>query len=152
MRTSSKGIEFIKQHEGLRLKAYKDVGGKWTTGYGHLIRPQLEGYLLECEISAPLAEAILKDDLKYAENCIKLYVRVELEEHQYDALVSFIYNLGCSAFARSTLLVLLNQGQYSRAAEQFHRWNKVGGVEVAGLTARRKHEMLLFTTGEWNEA
>jgi lysozyme len=149
MKTSDDGVKFVKRKEGLRLKAYQDIVGKWTIGYGHLINPTVEDYLMDRDISEPLAERILKLDLVDAENCVLKNVKVPLDQCQFDALVDFVFNLGCGALERSTLLILLNQGRYSSAAEQFVRWNKAGGKEVAGLTKRREAERKLFTEGEY---
>jgi lysozyme len=150
MRTSDNGVKFITKHEGFRTVAYKDVVGKWTTGYGHLIRLPAEQYFVDTPVTPELAANLLKEDIKVAEQCITTNVRTTLTQEQYDALVSFIYNVGCAAFARSTLLFLLNKGEKERAAAQLLRWNKAGGEPVAGLTKRREEEMKLFMEGKYN--
>ena len=147
MKVSSKGVEFIKRHEGLRTTAYQDVAGFWTIGYGHLIKLPYEEWLMEQPIGEELATNILKEDLAIAERCVNLHVHIELDQEQFDALVSFTFNLGCGALERSTLRALLNMGQRERAAEQFQRWNKAGGKVWAGLTKRRLEEKRLFTEG-----
>lgn len=144
--TSNDGVNFIKKHEGLRTKAYQDVVGKWTIGYGHLILPS-EDYLIHNEISEALAENLLRADLRKAEQCVLKNVSVEIDQCQFDSLVSFVFNLGCGALERSTMLLLLNQGRHTTAAEQFPRWNKAGGKEIAGLTNRRNAEKKLFLEG-----
>lgn len=146
---SNEGINFIKRHEGLRTKAYQDVVGKWTTGYGHLIKLPYEEYFRDTELTEPMAENLLRMDVKTAVDCVLKNVRVPLDQCQFDALVDFTFNLGCGALERSTLLFLLNQGQYSAAAAQFPKWNKAGGKEVAGLTKRRNDEMKLFMEGAY---
>ena len=144
MQTSTRGIELVQEFEGLRLKAYQDVVGKWTIGYGHLIVLPQEKGLLDYEIAQETALNLLRSDLKAAEDCVSSKVIVDLTQGQFDALVSFTYNLGCGALNRSTLLRLLNAGEYTRAGEQFLLWDKAGGKPVAGLTRRREAEKRMF--------
>ena len=148
-RTTESGREIIKKEEGLRLSAYRDERGLWTIGYGHLIRPEEEADLmLKGPISLAKAEQILTEDLKKAEDAIKSLVRKPINQNQFNALASFVFNIGTTAFAGSTLLRLLNVGDYEGAAAEFPRWNKVtkDGVKVVseGLTARRARERKLF--------
>lgn len=147
MVTSDEGVKFIKSREGLRIKAYQDIVGKWTTGYGHLIKLPYDEYFKDTTISEGVAENLLRMDLKTAEQCVLKNVTVHLDQCQFDALVDFVFNLGCGALERSTLLYLLNTGNYSGAAAQFPRWNKAGGKEIDGLTRRRNAEMNLFIKG-----
>lgn len=139
MKISDKGLEVIKQHEGLCLKAYVCPAGVLTIGYGHT-GDVLEGQ----EITEDEAERLLRNDVSWAEDCVNESVEVSLTQNQFDALVSFVYNIGCNAFRSSTLLRLLNSGNTEAAAQQFHRWNKGGGRVLAGLTKRRAHEAELF--------
>jgi lysozyme len=141
---SDKGLDAIKQYEGLSLKAYQDVVGKWTIGYGHLIKLPEEKGLLDYPITEHTATSILKDDVCWAEGCVNAAVKVDITQGQFDALVSFVFNLGCGSLQRSTLLALLNKGEYLRAADQFLVWNKAGGKEVKGLTIRRTKEREMF--------
>lgn len=138
MQTQNK--QTIKDHEGLRLTAYKDGGGVWTIGYGHTGADVREG------LTIPLSEAerLLTLDLRVAEGHVNKLVQVNLNQNQFDALVSFVYNLGGDAFRSSTLLKLLNAGDYEGAANQFQRWNKDNGKVVPGLTNRRGKERELF--------
>ncbi|MNU90792.1 Lysozyme RrrD [compost metagenome] len=133
----------IKDHEGLRLTAYKDGGGVWTIGYGHTGSDVREG------LTIPLSEAerLLTRDLRVAEGYVNRLVQVKLTQNQFDALVSFVYNVGGDAFAKSTMLRLLNAGEYEGAANQFLRWNKDNGKVVDGLTNRRRKERELFLKG-----
>ncbi|MNS33466.1 Lysozyme RrrD [compost metagenome] len=133
----------IKDHEGLRLTAYKDGGGVWTIGYGHTGSDVREG------LTIPLSEAerLLTRDLRVAEGYVNKLVQVKLTQNQFDALVSFVYNVGGDAFAKSTMLRLLNAGEYEGAANQFLRWNKDNGKVVDGLTNRRRKERELFLKG-----
>lgn len=139
-RLSIKNVDMIKKSEGLRLVAYmptpKDV---WTIGYGHTAtaKPGMR-------ITKKGAEALLRHDLEWVEDVIELHVDVELTQNQYDALCSFIYNLGGTNFANSTLLRKLNKGEYQAAADQLPRWNKQKGTVLRGLTIRRNEERDLF--------
>ncbi|MNL10554.1 Lysozyme RrrD [compost metagenome] len=133
----------IKTAEGLRLTAYKDGGGVWTIGYGHTGADVREG------LTIPLSEAerLLTRDLRVAENHVNGAVKVKLTQNQFDALVSFVYNVGGEAFRSSTMLKKLNTGDYLGAADQFPRWNKDNGKVVDGLTNRRREERELFLRG-----
>src|SRR5215467_14111911 len=96
--TSNIGLKLIKEHEGLRLVAYKDPVGVWTIGYGHT-RGVLPGMVINEEV----AHSLLLLDVQEAERCVRREVRVPITQSMFDALVSFIFNLGCTAFRRSTL-------------------------------------------------
>ncbi|AGA64513.1 Lysozyme [Liberibacter crescens BT-1] len=150
-KTSQQGIDFIKEKEGFDAHVYKDTAGLPTIGYGHLIKPGEHFTTMTRE----QAEEFLKKELREAEAAVNSHVTVSLTQSQFDALVSFVYNLGCSAFYGSTLLHLVNEGQYEAAAEQFLRWgndHRNGKlVPVAGLMKRRKEERLMFL-GEVHEA
>ena len=140
MHISKKGIEALKFFEGLRLNVYLDSAGLKTIGYGHLLKPG-ENYH---SISEEKAEALLRLDIAEAEKAVNRLVKVDIEQNQYDALVSFVYNVGAGAFANSTLLKKLNYGDYQGAANELDRWNKAGGRFVQGLANRREHEKQLF--------
>jgi lysozyme len=139
MKTSLKGIALIKEYEGLRLGAYLCSAGVLTIGYGHTGGVK-EGDL----ITEQKAEQLLQDDLKKFENGVLRLVRVPLTQNQFDALVSFAFNLGVGNLGKSTLLKMLNDRDYKGAAGQFVRWNKAAGKELAGLTRRRLAESALF--------
>lgn len=139
MHISQKGIDLIKSSEGLRLEAYQDSVGVWTIGYG-----TTRGVKAGMKISMAQAEEYLKADVARFEPELAALVKVPLNQNQWDALMSFVYNLGSANLSSSTLLKLLNAGNYSGAAEQFPRWNKAGGKELAGLTKRRNAEQALF--------
>ena len=139
MKTSKKGIELIKKYEGLKLKAYKCPAGVWTIGYGHTKNVKQGDVITEVQ-----AEILLIYDLNDFENCIKKNVRIPLTQNQFDALVSFCFNVGCGNFLKSTLLKKLNEGKIAEAAKEFLKWNKADGKELAGLTKRRQEEMELF--------
>lgn len=141
-KTGPQGLELIKSFEGLRLQRYQDVAGKWTVGYGHLILPTER---FDQPINPGTALALLKKDLRRTEQGVNSAVRVPLTQNQFDALVSFAFNLGVGALQKSTLLRLLNLRDYSGAAKQFLVWNRAGGKVVAGLTRRRTAECSTFT-------
>lgn len=139
--TGAKGVALIKTFEGLRLEKYQDVVGKWTIGYGHLILPD-ESF--SAAIPEAQADALLRQDLGISEKAVNQYVIVPLTQNQFDALVSFTFNLGIGNLKSSTLLRVLNARQYQDAANEFLRWDKAGGKQVAGLTRRRTAERALF--------
>ncbi|HED2372578.1 TPA: lysozyme [Citrobacter freundii] len=147
MITSEKGIRLIKQFEGCRLTAYPDPGtggDPWTIGYGwtHPIdgKPVKPGMTIDQET----ADRLLKTGLVSYENDVLKLVRVKLTKGQFDALVSFAYNVGSRALSTSTLLKKLNAGDIKGAADEFLRWNKAGGKVLNGLTRRREAERALF--------
>lgn len=131
--------EVIKHFEGLRLKAYKCPANVWTIGYGHT-KTAKQGLI----ITESKADELLAMDLEDAERAVQKYVKVDINQNQFDALVSFVFNLGTGNFRSSTLLKKLNQEDYSDAASEFLRWNKAGGKLLTGLVRRRKAESNLF--------
>jgi lysozyme len=140
MNISENGIALVKDSELCRLDSYQDPVGVWTVGYGHTGPEVKEGL----HITQDAAEALLLSDLETVEKCIANSVSVGLTQGQYDALCSFVFNLGCSALRNSTLLRLLNAGDDIGAAEQFKRWDHAGGKVLAGLTKRREAEAEMF--------
>jgi Phage-related lysozyme (muraminidase) len=142
MKVSAAGLDCIKGHEGLRLKAYLDTGGVWTIGYGHTAGVK-EGDTCTPE----QAYAWLDEDADIAERAINQLVKVPLTQNQFDALVSFVYNIGRPEFFTSTLLRKLNAGDYTGAAGQFGRWIYDNGKIINGLVLRRSDERDLFVTG-----
>lgn len=144
MRISDKGVSLIKQFEGLCLTAYQDSVGVWTIGYGWTqpvdgkpIRPGMT-------IKEETAERLLRTGLVGYESDVSKLVKVKLTQGQFDALVSFAYNLGARALSTSTLLQKLNAGDNAGAADEFPRWNKAGGKVLPGLMRRREAERALF--------
>ena len=138
MKTRNK--EIIKQSEGLRLEAYLCPAGVLTIGYGHTGSDVREG----SRVSREEAENLLTRDLERFEKDILKMVKVELTQNQFDALVSFTYNVGSGALKTSTLLKKLNAGNYMEAADEFLKWTKAGGKELPGLVKRRRTERALF--------
>jgi GH24 family phage-related lysozyme (muramidase) len=136
---NAKGLQVIKSFEGLALTAYRDVVGVLTIGYG-----TTRGVRAGMRITRDQAEELLKIDLHRFETAVSKLVKVPINDNQFSALVSFSYNVGEGALGSSTLLRLLNQRNYSAAANEFLRWNRAGGRALAGLTRRRKAERSLF--------
>lgn len=147
-KASARGVEAVMQWEQFRAEPYQDQAGHWTIGYGHKILPgESFSWITEAE-----AENILRNDLAIAERAIHDLVRVPISQTQFDALVSFVFNVGRAAFAESTLLRKLNAGDHDGAAAEFERWRfvTVNGEKVAsnGLLRRREHERALFVSGQ----
>ena len=145
LRLSDDGLRLIQRHEGFRPRLYRDPIGLPTIGYGHLVRPgeQFDGVVLhEAE-----ARALLVADAALAEEAVREAVEVALAQHEFDALVSFTFNLGPGALRRSTLLRKLNAGDRAGAAREFDRWVYAGGERFRGLVRRRAEERALFETG-----
>ena len=140
MKASDRGLELVKEFEGFASECYDDVGGKPTIGYGHLVR---KGERFT-KIDEAEATRLLCDDLEAAEACVESCVDVRLTQGQFDALVSFAFNLGCNRLKSSTLLRKLNAGDYAGASAEFPKWCKVGQNQVPGLLRRRLAERLLF--------
>ena len=142
MKTSKNGIDFIKRHEGLELKAYQCSAGVWTIGYGHT------GGVKPGEMIAPAqAEAYLAADLAKYEAAVNSAAIPGLNQNQFDALVSLAYNIGAAAFGGSTLLKKAKANANDatiRAA--FAMWTKAGGKFNAGLSKRRANEANLYFT------
>ena len=147
MRTSPAGRAFIGRHEGLRLTAYRDAAGIWTIGYGHTAAAGSPVPVAGMTITAAEADAILGRDLARFEAAVTRLVTVALAQGEFDALVSFTFNVGEGALGRSTLLKKLNAGDRAGAAAEFGRWNKAGGRVLAGLTRRRAEERAMFSGG-----
>lgn len=141
MKTVNKDI--IKESEGLELRAYKCPADVWTVGWGHTGPDVYEGLV----VTLGEAEVLLERDLRASESAINYSVKVMLNQNQFDALVSLVFNIGAGAFKSSTLLKLLNAGDFKGAADQFLRWNKSKGKVLGGLVTRRKKERELFLGG-----
>jgi len=137
--------ELIKQSEGLRLKAYPDPGSggdPWTIGYGHT-----NGVKEGDTCTKEQAEHWLDEDMIYSYADIDRLVKNPLSDKQRDALCSFVFNVGGTAFSKSTMLKLLNEGKYVLAADEFTKWTKASGKVMPGLVKRRGSERALFLTG-----
>lgn len=140
--TGDKGVELICHFEGLKLERYRDAVGLWTIGYGHLIlKTEMEKLI---KITTGEAKTLLRKDLRRTERGVQKLVSASVTQNQFDALVSFAFNLGVGSLKKSTLLRKLNAGDVQGAALQFKSWNKAGGKVLTGLTRRREAEMKLF--------
>ena len=142
-RLSEKGLNLIKRFEGLRLKSYKCAANVDTVGYGHTGPEVVPGMT----ISEEQAEKYLRDDLERFEQCVSSFVKLKINQNEYDALVSFSFNVGTNAFVNSTLLKKLNAGnKKSDVASEFLRWVKADGKTIPGLVRRREEEKKVFLT------
>jgi lysozyme len=140
MKTSQAGIDLIKSFEGCKLRAYQDSVGIWTIGVGHTGPDVCAGVT----VSDQEAISLLQMDLHEAEEAVDRLVTAPLNQNEFDALVSFTFNLGEGNLKKSTLLKYLNQMRYEDAANEFPRWNRAGGQILPGLTRRREAEKRLF--------
>jgi lysozyme len=137
---SGSGLKLTEQFEACRLIGYADVKGVPTGGYGHT-GPEV---YVGMQITQLQAEQWLLQDVQHAVNAVNALVTVPLTQGEFDALCDFTFNCGAGALASSTLLRLLNNGDYQGAAEQFERWDLAGGQVVAGLLRRRQAEVQEF--------
>lgn len=151
MKTSKRALQFIKDHEGLKLKAYKDTGGVWTIGYGHTSDAKLK-VTKDTVITKAQAEELLRHDVSEAEDMVDKYaVQAVLNGNQYGAVVSFIFNVGGVAFKKSTLCKKLNKNDYVGASKEFDKWvydKEASPDPLPGLIRRRAEEKALFNTPE----
>ena len=144
MKTSEQGLQFIHREEGERLTAYADIIGVWTIGVGHTGTVDGKPIAKGMVISADKSRELLSADLSKFESAITRLVKVPLKQYEFDALVSLVFNIGETNFARSTLLKKLNANDFKGAAEQFLVWKNAGGRPVQGLLNRRKREKDMF--------
>jgi len=144
MQISKTGIELIKRFEGLELKAYQDSVGVWTIGYGWTQPVDGKKIGRGMVIDLETADRLLKCGVVQYEQGVNQIVKVKITQGQFDALVSFAYNLGFRSLSTSTLLRKLNAGDKQGAAAEFGKWVNAGGVKLAGLVKRRAAERELF--------
>lgn len=144
--TSAKGRAAITSREGNILKAYDDGTGVLTIGVGHTSAAGDPKVAKGMTITAAQSDAILANDLRSVEKSLYRLVTVPLSQNQFDALVSFVFNVGEGNFAKSTMLKYLNAGDYDGAADQFGMWTKAGGKTMQGLVTRRTAERVQFLT------
>jgi lysozyme len=137
------GINLIKQFEGFEPEIYLDAAGLPTIGYGHLIRKG-EHKMFENGISEGAGEALLIKDVLAAENAVLRLINVPLTDGQFDALVSFTFNLGGGALQRSTLRRRVNREEHEDVPLEFLRWVWAGGRKLKGLIRRREAEAILY--------
>lgn len=139
-------LDLIKSFEGLELTAYKDPVGVWTIGYGHTDKAGPPSVRAGMRITAREAEEMLLRDLKQYRDAVDKYIRVDLNDNQYGALVSFCYNVGPGNFAGSSVVDYVNAKRFKEVPGRLALWNKGGGKVLKGLTRRREAEGKLFLT------
>lgn len=142
MNFTEHATNIIKRFEGLRLIPYLDGNGNWTVGYGH----RLTGDAPHTPITQTQADILLDRDVTWTAIAIHGCVTVPLTQNQFDALTSFVFNVGSGAFKSSHLRELLNDGQYDAAASQFLVWDHIDNKVSEGLLRRRQAEHDLFVS------
>ncbi len=146
MKTSEIGLALIKHYEGFYSKPYRCPAGLWTVGYGHLIG---DGLSLpdhwNRHFSVEEIDALLRQDLVRFERGVQRYINVPLSQPQFDALVSFSFNLGLGTLQRSTVRQKINRLDFKGAIKSLLRYDKAGSVALKGLTLRRRAEAKLMT-------
>jgi lysozyme len=140
MKTSERGISLIKHFEGFRANPYKCAAGVWTIGYGHTAGVTADAP----PISEDEAEELLAADIQKFERTVAKLISSNITQAQFDALVSFAFNLGGAALQRSTLRQKINRGDHAGATKEFYRWVRAGGKVLQGLVLRRSAEANLF--------
>ncbi|EBE2439124.1 lysozyme [Salmonella enterica] len=143
MKISDRGLAALKHEEGCRLTAYPDSRGVWTIGTGHTGRVDGVAVHKGMTITRDTADRLLRDDLSWVERCIADRVTVPLNQNQYDALCSLIFNIGDNAFIGSTVRRQLNAGNYTAAADAFLEWSRAGSNKTL-LAPRRGRERAMF--------
>ncbi len=138
------GLKLIEESEGLRLDRYLDCAGKPTIGWGHLCRPG-DGLF---KITREQAEQLLIGDVASACRSVENLVKVPLTDNEFACLVDFAFNFGAGALGTSTLLRLLNRGNYDAVPEQLPHWVHAGGKVEPGLVIRRKRAAELWSTAD----
>lgn len=154
LKTNRAGLNLIEKFEGCILTAYRDYLGEGkydvpTIGYGHTTAAGSPNVYMGMVITKDQADKILQDDLTKVEFQVSQYVTVPLNENQFSALVSFVFNLGAGNFQSSTLLRRLNAGDYD-VGNEFLKWNKAQGVTLKGLIRRREAEKALWESKDTN--
>jgi lysozyme len=144
MNISKEGLSLIKKFEGCELEAYLCPAGVWTIGYGHT-KDVKEGD----KINKEEADYLLQEEMIEYESYINDFVEVPLNQNQFDALCSWVYNLGPTNLKNSTMLRVLNEEKYADVPQEIKRWNKAGGEVLDGLIKRREAEAKMFLGEEW---
>ncbi len=139
MEYSQQGLELTESFEGCELVAYLDTAGVATIGYGHTA-----GVALGMTCTQQQAQQWLEQDIQWAVSVVNGAVKTEVQQGEFDAMVDFVFNLGSGNFDSSTLLQLVNKGNFTDAAAQFPRWDIAGGDVCAGLLRRRMAEQAEF--------
>ena len=145
MQISEEGKNLIKKFEGCELEAYKCAAGVWTIGYGH-IKTAVEGM----KIDQATENELFDEEMGEYETYVNTAVTVPLSQNQFDALVSWVFNLGNGNLNASTMLKVINSGDHAGVPAQIKRWNKAGGKVLEGLIRRREAEALLYEGKDWS--
>ena len=140
---TDQGLDLIKRFEGFSPAIYICPGGWPTIGYGHLVREH-ERQRYEAGINENRAAALLRNDVGVSEHAVLRLIQVPLDDGQFDALVSFTFNLGAGALQRSTLRRKVNRGEHGAVPAEFRRWIWAGGRKLGGLVQRREAEANRF--------
>nr|EDU9551471.1 lysozyme [Salmonella enterica subsp. enterica] len=143
MKISVSGLAALKREEGCKLTAYTDSRGVWTIGTGHTGKVDSITVHKGMTITQDTADRLLLDDLSWVERCIAERVTVPLNQNQYDALCSLIFNIGANAFIGSSVRRYLNAGNYTAAADAFLKWSRAGSNPTI-LAPRRGRERAMF--------
>ena len=141
MKTSQKGLTLIKKYEGFSDKEYICPAGKVTIGYGHVILPNED---FPVPMTRLEGELLLKKDLEPRESALNKFLKVKINQNQFDALISLIYNIGVENFKQSTLLKFINNKLFDKIPDQFRRWKYINKVVSKGLLKRREEEIKLW--------
>ncbi len=145
MHVNTRTLNLVKHFEGLFLKAYRCPAGVWTIGYGHTGITHQDGSVRAGRtITREEADGLLAHDMSMFSKGVITLIEAPVNLDQYGAIVSLAFNVGLGNLRKSTLLRLVNQGDYWGAANEFHKWNKAGGRVLPGLTRRRASERNLF--------
>lgn len=150
LQVSKRGVEVLRHLEGAAQRAYVCPAGLMTIGVGHVLTKDelysgkifIDGDEVKWRdgLTDKQVDGLLRQDLYFYQKCVAAYVTVPLSSYQFDALVSFCFNVGMGAFRGSTLLKMLNRGEYAAVPAQLKRWNKCNGKTLNGLTRRREIE------------
>ena len=146
MKMSSTGVDLIKHFQNCKLTAYQDEKGIWTIGWGHTA-----GVKKGDKWTQGKADNTLLNDIDEFEGYVNHYVNVPLTQNQFDALVSWTFNLGPGNLKSSTMLTKLNEKSYDEVPSQMKRCNKAGGKVLRGLERRRNAEAAMFSGEDWKE-
>lgn len=138
--TTQKGVDFIKSFESFVPVPYICPAGYWTIAWGHLIKPG-EKFV---KVDEATGEIILKKDLRGAEGSVLRLINIPLDDDQFDALVSFAFNLGGGALQRSTLRIKVNREDHEDVPDEFRRWVYSKGRKLPGLIRRRNDEAMMY--------
>lgn len=160
MEMSDKGVEFMYSVEGYEEKMYLDQAGLPTIGCGHLLTkdelmsgkirlPDKVLYWKDAQLSPEDVHDLLRNDLSKAESAVRVFVEVDLTQTEFDALVSFVFNIGVGAFQHSQLLRLLNRNMFDTIPGQMRRWVYCAGKPSSGLYHRRAREVKLWELGDY---